>query len=308
MVAGTAVGFAVSATAGVGLAALAAGAATRYSFGLLGNKGSLINVSTKAKAAELKQVEKHYKSLLNLSTDHLLDQLHGETAADFAGKRIGKETLRHMNKNRLGRVMMLGGAALTALGLLGVDFIPNIPHPHLPKFFGGIFGRGNHPGSGALGPDSNSGNVPVQTTGGGNVLTQTTGGGPGYPGGPIPNLSPSELKLDTIHSQDMHGFVMGTKHLLEGQGIGVQGLTDEKARLIGEYMQNNHWNLVEGMQNNGSGGLEQHVVDALSWKSGINNPSHAQAWTSKEELAKFMQVAHDRFGVEFSSAGVNKKE
>lgn len=285
---GIAVGFGSVMTGG-GLAVLAGGSAARFSLGLVNHQASLRNVSRHSLERQLEEIKKRQREALrNLGSSDL--DTYTDDIVEETEKERRANTRGNIRRNRWGTAVMVGGAALAATGLAhaaGIDTIPDtgwlrLHTPHLPGHIHNPFGGGDH----------HSGNIP----------NGHTGGGPGFPGShAAPNL-PSNFNMDTIHAHNTTEFVnntFGHGGLLDRQGVKVDGLTPEKARHLAEYLQNHHWRVVEGMQANGHGALEQHVVGASSWQNGINNPSHAEAWTSKQELQHAMQIAKNKFGIDF---------
>lgn len=284
LVIGVGVG-AASLLTGGGLAVLAAGSAARFSLGLVNHQASLRNVSQHSLERQLSDIEEDRQEALNNLGGANIDA----HSADLIGQTVDERqanTRGNIRRNRRGAALMLAGAALTGAGIahaVGVDVIPDkgwlsgrgwLPnaswlHPHLPSWLGG--------------PHHSSPPGPWQT------------------GQGTPNL-PANFNMDTIHAHNTTEFVnntFGPHGLLDRQGVKVDGLTSVKAQHLAEYLQNHHWRVVEGMQANGHGGVEQHVVNASTWQDGIHNPSHAEAWTSKQELQHAMQIAKDKFGINF---------
>lgn len=292
----------VSVMTGAGLAILVAGSAARVSLGLVGHQASLRNnIRRNDLERQLRQIQEAQREAEgNLGTGNL--EVRGRELASQTGEERSGRTRENMRRNRRGTYVMAGGLALTGVGLAhlgGVDVIPDTGwlHPHIN--WPNIHIPGIH---NPFGGHSHNGLKPTHT-GGGPGFGPATGGGAHHE---VLKHLPDNFQMDTIHAHNTTDFVQhtfGHKGLLERQGIHADGLTTEKARHLAEYLQNHHWKVVEGMQAGGHGGLEQHVVDAANWKDGIHNPSHAEAWTSKEELQRAMKIAHDKFGINFRVEG-----
>ncbi|HET9721670.1 MAG TPA: hypothetical protein VFP32_01420, partial [Candidatus Saccharimonadales bacterium] len=285
-----------SALTGGGLAVVVAGSALRVSQGLVGHQASLRNnIRRNNLERQLAQIsQEQQRALGSLGTGDL--ETSGRGLAGQTGSERSAYTRENMRRNRRGTYIMLAGAALAGAGIAhleGVNVIPdtgwlhphiNWPNIHIPGIhnpFGGPEHANHIPGT-------------------------TTGGGPGFGTGAgheaLKHL-PDNFNMDTIQAHNTTDFInhtFGHNGLLERQGIHAQGLTPEKSRHLAEYLQNHHWHVVEGMQPGGPNGTEQHIVDAASWKDGIHNPSHAEAWTSKEELQNAMKIASEKFGITFS--------
>lgn len=154
VLAGGAATIAVGATAGFGLAALAAGTGVRYSVAMLNRTASARNRAATELGHEQVRIQREEerdrlnrrRSLLRLggaadSDAYLADVAHREHHYHSGERR------RADRRNLTGSLIMLGGAAAAGLGVAGVEFIPGFSglwHP-----FGGnkIDWSDFHPGS-----------------------------------------------------------------------------------------------------------------------------------------------------------------
>ncbi len=226
-----------SGTLGLGLAAIVAGSAAKFSLGLLNRSASARNVSQKSFEHEVARVEREMEqSLLRFNREAgsmptgvtLGRESHIDDQAGGIEGDLDKDVSRAQWRNRIGNAIMLLGGASAAYGVAHLAGAGN-PDFNLWPFGGG----GNHPET-----------------------------GPGMPlhGGPN-QYTPLDLhgiSPDTIHSQNPTTFQHGVLSLLRRQGVEAHGVTPHKLAEMNQWMQSHE--IASGMRA-GNGGLEQNLTN-----------------------------------------------
>lgn len=225
----------VSGTLGLGLAAIAAGSAAKFSLGLLNRSASARNVSQKSYEHEVAHIESEMqKSLLKFDREIEVfrspafgreSQIGNQTSGIESD--LDKDVSRAQWHNRIGNAIMLLGGTSAAYGIA-----------HLA-------GAGN--------PDFN-----LWPFGGGHHGVESGPGGPIHTPNEYTPISLHDINPNTITAHSPTEFQHGVLRLLNEQGVHAHGVTPEKLAEMNHWMQTHQ--IASGMRAD-SHGLEQNLTN-----------------------------------------------
>lgn len=291
---------------GGGLAILAGGAAARFSLGLVNHQASLRNVSRHSLAQQLERIRQEQAEALDSVGAGPVDE-YGRSLAEATAEERSANTRGNMRRNRRGAAIMVGGAALSAVGLAhlaGADVIPDnswlgIYHSaasHLPILHHAV-GHNLAPHSGAGAANLPPWASPWAHAGGAEHLSG---------GSNVGGIDMSHFRPDEFKAQNPHEAVKGMLGVIGRNHYQIHGASRQAMEAIAHDMEQHHWHIASGMEQGAGGHLRQNMVDvAKDWADGKTQNWNASAEQGlrgikgQNSWSEFIKVAN-KHGVTFT--------